>query len=70
MTVITSPQAHGGIKETNPFPSGGGADLSLLEIHNTSISSDLDPNTNLYFSIKIEVRFNNDENQLGSFLPM
>ncbi len=32
MTVITTLEAQGRIKATNPFPSGEGGDFSLLEI--------------------------------------
>lgn len=70
MTVITSLQAQGGIKETNPFPSGGeGGDFSLLEI-NTSISSKQDPNTDFISLLKPKYSWVMTETKRGSFHPM
>ncbi len=58
MTVITTLEAQGRIKETNPFPSGEGGDLSLLEIqHEHLILHPTKIHTALHRSVRTEIRF-------------
>lgn len=63
MTVITTLEAQGRIKETNPFPSGEGGDFSLLEIQHKHLI--LHPNkiqTALHRSVRTGIRLVYDGN--------
>lgn len=70
MTVITTLEAQGRIKATNPFPSGEGGDFSLLEIQHKHLI--LHPNkiqTALHGSVRTGIQLDYDEMGRFTLIP-